>query len=45
MARVESIQEILPRVLIGIREKILDEEFTPERSLQVDQIDELLDKW
>ena len=45
MRKVESVGQILPRVLTKIRDDIIDKDFTPERSIQVDQIDGLLDKW
>jgi hypothetical protein len=45
MQKIESVGEILPRVMNQIKERILDQEFTPERSIMVDQIDALLDEW
>jgi hypothetical protein len=38
----ESVGAILPRVLEQIKQRILEQPFTAERSIQVDQIDEIL---
>ena len=35
----------MQKTLKEIKEKLLDQEFTPEKSIMVDQIDVILDKW